>query len=302
MSRTSQKGYVLYTVIIMLVIVAATALLVRNDSSFKSGAPERYIEATRADYVAEAAMQHAVWQKDSYGCAGDATIPATRFGQHEYHAAIDSAATAVSKLLFPDRDAWIKEAAPDDNFGGESALAVKNTAGDSFRALYHYDLSSIGVSGGVQSAIAWFFVSSNDDQGAVEIHAVNADWTEPAVTWNNIATSFDPSVMGTIPLQVTSGVWVSVDITALAQQWINDSTSNNGVTFIATSDDLESDYSSREGGNTEKPYLLITTAVGKVSPVRISATSTLASGVSRTLTRANVPAYKTPVEAVLKPD
>jgi len=301
-NRTSQKGYVLYTVVVMLAIVAATALLVRSDSSFKSSVPDREVEVTRADYVVEAAMQHAVWQKDNYGCAGDLIIPVTAFGPHTYNATIDSAAAATSNTLSPDRDAWIKEAAPDDNFGSDSELAVKNKAGDSFRALYHYDLTSIAGSGGVQSAIAWFYVSSNDDQAAVDIRAVMADWTEPAVTWNNIATSFDTTIMGTIPLQVTKDVWVSVDITALAQQWVNDPTSNNGITLIASSDDLESKYSSREYGTTQRPYLEITTAVGKVSPVNISATSTLASGVTRTLTQANVPAYKTPVVTVLQPD
>ena len=302
MSKIKQNGYVLYTVIVMLVIVAAIALLVSNDSSFRSGVPERDLEAARADYVVQAALQHAVWRKDSYNCTGDDTIPDTSFGIHKYRATIDSAATAVSRTLFPDRDAWIRESAPNDNFGGDAVLAVKNQAGDNLRALYHYDLSSIVGSGGVQSAKAWFYVSSNDDQAAVDIFSVTADWTENAVTWSNIANSVDSSRMGTIPPQMTNGVWVSVDITALAQQWLNDPSSNHGITLIAVSDNKESKYSSREYGSVEKPYLEITTAVGEVSPVTISATGTLASGVTRTLTRTDVPAYKSPVISVLKPD
>ena len=179
MSRTSQQGYVLYTVVIMLVVVAATALLVRYDSSFKASVPVRVLEATNADYVAQAAMQHAVWQKDNYACAGDFTIPATDFGPHSYTATIGAAATTANNTFNPDRDAWIKEAAPNDNFGGESELPVKNKPTDSFRALYHYDLSSIATGSIVQSATAWFYVTANDDQGAIEIHAVTANWTEP---------------------------------------------------------------------------------------------------------------------------
>jgi len=301
-SRTRQKGYVLYTVIVMLVIVAATTLLVRNDSIYRSGVPEREVEAIHADYIAEAAMQHAVWRKDTYGCAGDAAISSKSFGSHTYSATIDSAATAASRRFFPDRDAWIKESAPGNNFGGDSELVVNNKPNDSFRALYHYDLSSIAGSGGVQSATAWFYVSSNDDQAAVDIFPVTADWTENTVTWNNIASSVESTIMGTITQQVSNNVWVAVDITALAQQWLNDPSLNNGLTLIATSVNLESRYSSREYGSIEKPYLVITTAIGKVSPVTISATGVLASGVSRTLTRTDVPAYKPPNATVLQPD
>ena len=304
MNRTRQNGYVLYTVVVMLAIVAATVLLVSNDSSSRLNASERDVEATRADYVAEAAMQHAIWHKDNYGCVGDATIPNTSFGPDAYSATIASVATSNTTYsnLSPDRDAWIKQAIPGDNFGSESELAVKNTAGDSFRALYHYDLSAIAAGSTVQSATAWFYLTLNDDQGAVEIFSVTADWAENAVTWSNIATSVDLTVMGTIPQQVTNNVWVSVDATALAQQWINDPPSNHGITLIATSSNKESRYSSREYGSSQKPYLEITTAVGKTSPVNITATSTLASGVLRTLTRTNVPAYKIPVVTPLRPD
>ena len=285
----------------MLFVVAITAYLISYDSSIKSGMPARTMEATRVDYVAQAAMQHAVWQKDNYACGSGFTIPVTAFGENSYTATITSGATTTSNTFNPDRDAWLKEAAPDDNFGNESELPVKNKASNSFRALYHYDLSSVATGGTVQSATAWFYVTSNDDQGAVEIHAVTAGWTEPAVTWNNIGTSFDATVMGSIPLQVTNDVWVSVDITALAQQWVNDPAANNGIMLIATSSDVESKYTSGEYSSSLRPYLEVTTSVGEVSPVQISATGTLASGVSRTLARADVPAYKAPAVAVLQP-
>ncbi len=88
MSRTRQQGFVLFTVVVMLFLVAATTYLVSYDSSFKSDQPERELEAASADYVAAAAMQHALWQKDNYACAGDFTIPATAFGAHSYTATI----------------------------------------------------------------------------------------------------------------------------------------------------------------------------------------------------------------------
>ena len=90
-------------------------------------------------------------------------------------------------------------------------------------------------------------------------------------------------------------------MTALAQQWVNDAANNNGITLIATSNDLESRYTSREYSSGQRPYLEVTTSVGQVSPVQISVTGTLASGVSRALTRVEVPAYKTPSVAVLQP-
>ena len=206
----TQRGFVMLAVAVAMALIAAIALMLTTESAMQADLTSRGAEALEADYLAQAALQHALWQNDNNACAGDFNLPSTSLGAHTYTASVDSDYTTTSYTVNPDRDAWIKEQAPDDNFGSESELPVKSKAADSHRTLYHFGLSSIPVGSLVQSATAWFYVTVEDAEDAVEIHALTATWTEAAVTWSNIATSFDPSVMGSIPPQTNPGVWVPI--------------------------------------------------------------------------------------------
>lgn len=297
----TQSGFVILTVTVAMVLIAAIALMLTTESVMEADLTIRAAEALEADYLAQAALQHALWQNDHNACGGGFDVPSTSLGAHTYSVSVDSAATATSYTVNAGRDAWIKEQAPDANFGSVTELPVKNNAGDSHRALYHFGLSSIPAGSRVQSATAWFYVTVEDAVDAVEIHALTTAWTEAAVTWNSIGTSFDLAVWGRIPSQQNPGVWVSISMTGLAQQWVNDPAANHGIMLIATSDGLESKYSSREYGGSLNPYLEVTASFGAVSPVQITATGTLASGVSRMLTRVDEPAYQTPAIIVFQP-
>jgi len=297
-----QRGFVMLAVTVAIVLIAAIALMLSTESAIEAELTGRGTEALQAEYLAQAALQHASWHHDNNACMGDSTIPTAALGPHSYSATLDSAATTTTSYTFgPDRDAWIKEQAPDDNFGSEVELPVKNKVADSHRAVYHFDVASIPVGTQVTSATLWFYVTANDDQGAVEIHPLATAWTESTATWNTIGTRFDATVMGSIPSQTNSAVWVPIGATALAQQWVNNAAANHGIMLIATSTDLESKYSSREHSGGLQPYLDVTTSVGSVSPIQITAIGTLANGVSRTVTRVDAAAYQTPAAIVFQP-
>ena len=63
-------------------------------------------------------------------------------------------------------DSYLKEGSPGDNFGADGELSNKNKAGDSFRCVYHFDLSGIPPGSTVNSATAWFYVTAADSGGA----------------------------------------------------------------------------------------------------------------------------------------
>ncbi|MEE8130595.1 MAG: DNRLRE domain-containing protein, partial [Vicinamibacterales bacterium] len=296
-----QRGFVMLTVVVGIVLIAAITMMLATENAMQADLTIRATEALEADYVAQAALQHALWQNHNNACGGDVNVPSTPLGAHTYTASVDSVFSTTIYTVNPDRDSWLKEQAPDDNYGSEIELRIKNKAGDSQRAVYHFDLASIPVGSTVQSATAWFYVTAGDADDVVEIHALTATWAEAAVTWNNLGTSFDPAVMGSIPSQTSSGVWVPIGVTGFAQQWVNDAAANYGIMLIAASDDVESKYSSREYSSGFRPYLDVTASFGAVSPVQITATGTLASGVSRTLTRLDAPAYQTPASMVFQP-
>jgi hypothetical protein len=289
-------------VVLAIALIAGVAFMMGREGPMNAHVVAGEMEAAQALYVAQAGLAHADWLAQSSSCAGDLTLSATSIGAHSYAASVDSPVTSTaSAVITPDRDTWISEASPDTSFGSDSELLVKNTASDSFRALYHFDISTATAGSRVASATAWFYVTQNDPLGAVEIHPVTTAWTEGNATWNTVATSFENQTVGVISQQPSANVWVSVNLTALAQAWVNDGSANHGIMLMATSSDVESKYTSRQYTPSLRPYLEITTAVGDVSPVTISSTSTLASGVSRTLTRDLVNMHQPPTTLTLQP-
>ena len=215
---------------------------------------------------------------------------------------MDFAATTTPYQFSPDRDTWIGELLPTLNYGADNELKVRNTVGDSYRSFYHFDLSTIPAGNRVATATAWFYVTANDSLGGLKIHPVSTAWTELGATWDNMGTAFDSGVSMALARQYNSGVWVSANLTALAQSWVNDSSTNHSIVLLAISNGIESKYSSPgilQPGY--KPYLKVTTAVGDVSPVSITATGTLSDGLTRTITRSDVKVFQTPATIIFQP-
>jgi hypothetical protein len=289
-----QSGFILLPVVLLITLVSVVAFLLNHESALGTGTIGSHEEAKQADYVARAGLQHAIWGAQNSACAGDLTLASIPFGVDSYQATVTSAASTTTYTVNVDQDAWLKESSPAENHGTDGELSVKAAAGDDMRTLYHFDLSAVPAGAQIGSATAWFYVTSNDDQGAVNIHEVTAAWTEAAATWTTTADQFNSAVIVSIPTQVSGGVWVQVNLTTLVQSWVNGNP-NNGIMLVATSDAVESKYTSREWSpGSEQPWLQVVATSGPSSPVTVSATGTLANGVTRTLSRVDIPAYQTP--------
>ena len=297
-----QRGYILLPVTLAILLVASIAYLLNNQSAMNVDMTGAAAAGQEVQQIAESGLAHAVWGAQDSVCAGDMAMTTVPFGAGNYSATVDSAATTTVYAPFvPDRDTYIREDNPDANKGGDSVLSVENSVGGNRRAMYHFDLSSIPNTARVASATVWLYVTANDPQVAVNLHPITTAWTEAGATWNNMAGSFDSAVFGVISPQPAAGAWVSINLTALTQSWVNDATANHGVMLISPAVGIESDYTSKEYGTaSQRPYLQITTAVGEVSPLAITATGTLtgnpspANDIARTLTRTDVPAYQPP--------
>ncbi len=158
-------------------------------------------------------------------------------------------------------DAWLEEAAPAQNHGGDNELAVQGAATDSYRALYQYDLSGIAPNANVTRADAWIRVTGNDPSGMpVNIYVVTDAWTEGAVNWSNTAGDYDPStIYGTfVP---DSNGWVQVDLIPLVQAWICGELPDHGLMLVPTGANPVSQYTSREWNNQgQRPRLRLQTS------------------------------------------
>lgn len=300
---TNNRGYILLPVVMTLTLLALIAFLLNRHNGVALNMVASEAEVDQALAVAEAGLEHAKWLVHDNVCAGDMTLAATALGDHSYTATVDSAVTSVTGYSFnSDRDAFVNELLPDINNGAASPLKVKNTAGDNRRALYHFDLSIIPAQTRVTSATLWLYVVDNDSLGTINLHPVNGDWTENEAIWNNIASSYDDQVLGSITQQLSGDVWVAVNLTALSQSWVNDPTANHGLMLIAALENsLESTYASNDSGSL-CPYLEVTTADGEVSPVTLTATATLDSGVTRSLSREAYKAYQPCNTITMQPD
>jgi hypothetical protein len=166
------------------------------------------------------------------------------------------AATPTTVTVFADQDTYLKEKERNKNFGNQDRLPVKTKSRDSKRALYHFDLSSVPAGATILSATVHFWVEreSKDD---VFVHRVTDSWTEYGATWNNTAGDFDPDPEARFePSQEHE--YVSVDITSVAQEWVNGSVPNHGLMLIGEGD-KESRFGSRERKKSnERPFLEVT--------------------------------------------
>ncbi len=61
----------------------------------------------------------------------------------------------------------------------------------------------------------------------VRVHRITAPWTELGVTWGNFGGAYDPYVFGEFIVNGTG--WISVDVTALVQGWLDGDYPNYGI-------------------------------------------------------------------------
>ncbi|AKT35959.1 DNRLRE domain-containing protein [Chondromyces crocatus] len=126
------------------------------------------------------------------------------------------------------QDAYIAELAPTYNTGSYYVLYTGLSSGEDKRSVLQFDLGFIPADSVIDSAtlnISQIYKASNS---TVDVHRITAAWSENTVTWNNISSSFDPALAGTINATSGSGVR-SVDLTALAQGWVDGDYGNHGV-------------------------------------------------------------------------
>lgn len=287
-----QNGYILLPVVLTITLVALIAYLISYESTTETNTVASELQADRAQYVADAAMQHALWRVQNNTCMGNVTIPVTQLGSDSYEATISGAATGTAYTITPDQDAWIRSDRVSEVNGSNNDQHIKFELGKIEHALTRFDLSSLPKDVQINNAVAWFYVSPQGvhPEGPVTIHRVTADWSETDATWNTMNGNFNSSNLGTIEAQADDSVWVSVNLTGQVQAWVNGQP-NYGILMRSVVEGVHGKYSSREDG-ANSPRLEVVVGSGTASPVAIQATGTLKNGVKRTLNNSATPAYQ----------
>ena len=143
--------------------------------------------------------------------------------------AVSARASAVEATLVAD--AHVNSARPAANSGAISNLNV----GAGYTALLQFDLSNLPAgttASQVSRAVLRLYCNRAEAPGLVSVHPVTASWGEYSITYATLPT-LDAA---TQVFQVSqAGSYVSVDVTALVQGWIADSSTNNGIGLTAGS-------------------------------------------------------------------
>ncbi len=144
------------------------------------------------------------------------------------------------------------------NFGSALILQTGSLATNVKQSLVRFDTSSIPAGAIVTSATLTLLKQSSPGNGLVEVHRATAPWSESTVTWNSFGGAIDTTVEGVVNSAVSpNGQPVSVDVTTLAQAWVNGSLPNYGVALTQPGPGRTSFGASEAGNFGPRPKLVV---------------------------------------------
>lgn len=170
-------------------------------------------------------------------------------------------------------DAYLTSWSVDKNTGAEDRIWVGHP--DKMFGLLRFDLSSLPADSKVVTATLGVYHFGGSTSYAIPLnlgaHRLLRSWDENTATWNKASSSVSwqqPGAMGpndreatasgSIDLNQTSG-WGKINITGLAQKWVDGSAANYGVLLKGISDRNAQFYfySSEHTDVSLRPYLQI---------------------------------------------
>jgi hypothetical protein len=139
---------------------------------------------------------------------------------------------SLSAQAPPSADTFVSNITPKQNYGPSIILVV----GVGSNSLVQFNLSGIPAGATISKATLRLYVDAVAKNGSFDVYQLNTAWGESTVTYNS-APLLGGSATGGHPVSITTANWnqfVMIDITALAQGWINGSIANNGVALALT--------------------------------------------------------------------
>ena len=160
-------------------------------------------------------------------------------------------------------DSYVASGKTTSNFGSSTTLLADGSDGTNKRlvSLLKWVVSSIPASATVTDASITLNVF-NASKGTYDLYAMNQSWSEAAATWSNtVPTSNQGVLIGSFTPTATGNHTITLNSAGrgLVQDWINGSSSNNGIMILdrATSDGIDVRSSEYSTANV-RPKLTIT--------------------------------------------
>ena len=201
-------------------------------------------------------------------------------------------------------DTYMAVFQPNANFGGSTTMKLHSGMGGRERILIKFDISSIPTSATVTEATLHLFAWYRNQVYAINTHAyqVKRHWDETEASWNQAtSTNFwsqpgcndpvhdhDATSVASAALSYTNQYY-SWDLTQMAQQWVANPLSNEGVLIVPEGASAQYQLRTSEiPAANQRPYLVVTYYATAPSPTP-TRTSTKTSTPTRTSTPTDTP-------------
>jgi hypothetical protein len=151
------------------------------------------------------------------------------------------------------QDSWVIPGT-SGNFGNTTTLSLGGAG--SAQALAQFDLTALPngtAASDVSKAVLTLFVNKVNTAGTINISAANGTWTELGVNGNNSPAAGAALASGVSVS--TSGTYLSVDVTAAVQSWLN-GTTNSGFLISPNDGAVNIAFDSKESTTTSHPAAL----------------------------------------------
>jgi Collagen triple helix repeat (20 copies) len=146
-------------------------------------------------------------------------------------------ATMCTPLLAqapPSADTFVSSSTAKTNYGSSIALVV----GSGTTSYVRFNLAGIPAGSSISKATLRLYVDAVAKNGTFDVYQLNSIWAENTLTYNTPPPPLGTSVTNGTGVSITTASWnqfLLIDITALAQGWVNGTIPNNGVALALTS-------------------------------------------------------------------
>jgi hypothetical protein len=182
----------------------------------------------------------------------------------------------------PSADSYVTTAMPLGNFASSPILPVQPDT----TSYVKLNLGALPSNVRIAKATLRLYVDAVTAPGSFDVYAVNGNWREGSLTALN-APLFGASATGGQPVAITKASvnqFVLVDITSLAQGWMDGSIVNNGIALALTSATGSFSFDSKEsGGSGHQPELIVVAGAPEMISERAPAPVISRSLVSQNL-------------------
>ncbi|MFA5119223.1 MAG: DNRLRE domain-containing protein [Candidatus Omnitrophota bacterium] len=169
------------------------------------------------------------------------------------------------------QDAWVNESNPDENYGNNTYLSVKDRSGLA-EAYLRFSDADLGLLKGLQLTSATLFLNqyqynySAGDQ--IQLHKVVSDWNEGEITWNT-KPLYETVILSSANLAEGNNMWREWQgFENCVNSWVNGQ--NYGLVLENNLDGQGDElfarfYSSESLTQDVRPFLRVTAAPEPVS-------------------------------------